>query len=64
MIPYRCNLSIKRLWKIFEEEICKWCRSRAYKSIELNTYVRNPRSHKFYFNQGYEIIGYHFEKAL
>jgi len=50
--------------KFFEEEIENWCVERNYKSIELNSYVRNARSHKFYFNQGYEIIGYHFEKEL
>jgi len=50
--------------KIMEEQISEWCKERNYKTIELNTYVRNSRSHKFYFNQGYEIIGYHFEKDL
>jgi len=50
--------------KIMEEQITDWCKDRNYKSIELNTYVRNSRSHKFYFNQGYEIIGYHVEKEL
>ncbi len=58
------NLQSKGYGKFLEKEICNWCRSRGYKSVELNTYVRNARSHKFYFNQGYEIIGYHFEKEL
>lgn len=50
--------------KFFEKEICKWCKERDYQSIELNTYVGNSRSHKFYFKEGYVIIGYHFEKVL
>lgn len=54
----------KSYGNFFEEEIEAWCKSRNYKTIELNTYVGNSRSHKFYFNQGYEIIGYHFEKEL
>lgn len=58
------NLQSNGYGKFLEEKISEWCRSRGYKSIELNTYVRNSRSHKFYFNQGYEIIGYHFEKSL
>ena len=33
-------------------------------TVELNTYVTNDRSHKFYFNQGYSILGYHFQKEL
>lgn len=33
-------------------------------SIELNTYVTNFRSHKFYLNDGYSIIGYHMQKML
>ena len=33
-----------------------------YEAVELNTYVRNTRSHKFYYNLGFEILGYHFVK--
>ena len=33
-------------------------------SIELNTYVNNYPSHKFYYNEGYEALGYHFLKSL
>lgn len=39
----------KSYGKYFEEAICKWCKEKGY---------------KFYFNQWYEIIGYHFEKEL
>ena len=35
---------------------CKW--------VELNTYVSNYPSHKFYYNEGFEILGYHFFKKL
>ena len=35
---------------------CKW--------IELNTYVHNFPSHKFYYNQGFVAKGYHFVKEL
>ncbi|MDN3596777.1 GNAT family N-acetyltransferase [Zunongwangia endophytica] len=31
-------------------------------TVELNTYVENFKSHKFYMNQGYVIRGYHFQK--
>jgi len=31
---------------------------------ELNTYVQNYPSHKFYYNEGFEIFGYHFYKTL
>ena len=35
---------------------CQW--------IELNTYVHNFPSHKFYYNQGFVAKGYHFIKKL
>ncbi len=38
------------------EKECKW--------VELNTYVSNYPSHKFYYNQGFVIKGYHFIKEL
>ncbi|WP_010521416.1 GNAT family N-acetyltransferase [Aquimarina agarivorans] len=50
--------------RIFESEIKEWCSKRDYDTIELNSYVFNSRSHKFYFNQDYKIIGYHFQKKL
>ncbi|MCW8982207.1 MAG: GNAT family N-acetyltransferase [Altibacter sp.] len=35
---------------------CRW--------VELNTYVHNFPSHKFYYNQGFVAKGYHFVKEL
>lgn len=32
--------------------------------VELNTYVDNFPSHKFYYNQGFVAKGYHFVKEL
>jgi GNAT superfamily N-acetyltransferase len=31
---------------------------------ELNAYVHNYKAHKFYFEQGYKILGFHFQKAF
>jgi diamine N-acetyltransferase len=44
--------------------IFDYCRENNIKGTELNTYVENTRSHKFYYNLGYEILGYHFLKIL
>ncbi|MFC6267159.1 GNAT family N-acetyltransferase [Frigoriflavimonas asaccharolytica] len=54
----------KGLGKKFFEFIENWARERNYKTIELNTYVQNAKSHKFYFNLGYNILGFHFLKKL
>ncbi|MDC8006059.1 GNAT family N-acetyltransferase [Aureisphaera galaxeae] len=35
---------------------CRW--------VELNTYVHNFPSHKFYYNQGFVAKGYHFIKDI
>ncbi|NHN25790.1 GNAT family N-acetyltransferase [Flavobacterium jejuense] len=42
----------------------KWAIDNDCETIELNTYVQNPRSHKFYFNNDYKILGFHFQKKL
>ncbi|WP_109830936.1 GNAT family N-acetyltransferase [Reichenbachiella versicolor] len=42
----------------------EWALEHDCNSIELNTFSTNSRSHKFYFNQGYEILAYHFCKKL
>ncbi len=49
---------------LFFKHIEKWAKDYGCKSVELNTYVHNPKSHKFYFNIDYKIIGYHFEKKV
>ena len=39
-----------------EKKECLW--------VELNTYVHNFPSHKFYYNHGFVAKGYHFVKEL
>jgi len=41
-----------------------WAKAQGCHTLELNTYVQNSRSHKFYFQNGYAILGYHFQKKL
>ncbi len=48
----------------FLQVLEEWAKTNKCKTVELNTYVQNGRSHKFYFNQGYEILGFHFQKNI
>lgn len=52
------------LGKQFMDWIKAYCTNKGCQSIELNTYVSNYPSHKFYYNEGMEIWGYHFFKHL
>ena len=52
------------LGKQFMEWLYDYVKSKGCKSAELNTYVQNYPSHKFYYNEGFEILGYHFLKQL
>lgn len=54
----------KGLGKQFMEWIQNYVSEKGYQSMELNTYVQNYPSHKFYYNEGFEILGYHFLKKL
>ncbi len=54
----------KGLGKQFLAWITSYVKTKNYKSMELNTYVQNYPSHKFYYNEGYEILGYHFLKKI
>ena len=58
------QLQSKGYGQFFFDNIEYWAKQNDCKSVELNTYVHNSRSHKFYFNQGYSIYGYHFVKPL
>ncbi len=52
------------LGKMFFEWIYDYIQKKGCETIELNTYVSNPSSHKFYYNQGFNILGFHFLKKL
>ena len=48
----------------FIELMEQWSREQGCKTLELNTYLNNSRSHKFYFTHGFKILGFHFYKDL
>ena len=50
--------------KIFFGFIESWAKQHKCETIELNTYVQNSKSHKFYFNNGFSILGFHFRKQI
>ncbi|XMO87270.1 GNAT family N-acetyltransferase [Algibacter sp. AS12] len=52
------------LGKLFFEWIYNYVLGKGFETMELNTYVSNYQSHKFYFNEGFKILGYHFIKKL
>ena len=52
------------LGKQFLAWIYDYAKSKGCRSIELNTYVQNHPSHKFYYKEGCELLGYHFAKKL
>ena len=58
------RIQSKGYGKLFSNFIADWALKNGYESLGLNTYVDNDRSHKFYFNQGFKILGFHFQKIL
>jgi hypothetical protein len=50
------NSLMNHVYDYARQKDCKW--------VELNTYVHNFPSHKFYYNQGFAAKGYHFVKEL
>ncbi len=58
------TIQSKGLGSVMMKEIELWVKENDCETIELNTYIQNDRSHKFYFNQGYKILGFHFQKQL
>jgi len=50
----------KQLFKWIDNHV----KSKGCEAIELNAYASNTKSHKFYYNEGYNIYGFHFLKVL
>lgn len=44
--------------------IYNYARSKGCIASELNCYVSNTGGQKFWINEGYKIIGFHFQKKL
>jgi len=43
--------------------IYEYTKSKGCEAVELNTYTSNTKSHKFYYNEGFDIYGFHFLKV-
>lgn len=54
----------KGLGKDFFKWIYNYAEVKGCNTVELNTYATNYASHKFYYNEGFNILGYHFVKKL
>lgn len=54
----------KGLGKQLFNWIYAYAQAKGCEGAELNTYVQNYASHKFYYNEGFEILGYHFLKKI
>ena len=54
----------KGLGKWVFKWIFAYAKEKGCQTSELNSYVSNYPSHKFYLNNGYEILGYHFLKRF
>ncbi len=54
----------KGLGKLLFEWIYNYAEKNGYEASELNTYIRNKKSHKFYENEGYRKLGFHYLKKF
>ena len=52
----------KGIGKKLFDWLFQYAAENGLEATELNSYVNNSGSHKFYFNLGYVIKGYHFVK--
>lgn len=44
--------------------IHQYAKDNGHDATELNTFIENLKSHKFYENQGYKKLGLHFVKKI
>ena len=52
------------LGKRFMNWVYDYAESLGIEAIELNTYLKNKPSHRFYENEGFKALAYHFVKSL
>lgn len=54
----------KGIGKLLFAWIYDYAKQKGCTTTELNSYTRNTPSHKFYYNEGFEILGFHFLKRF
>jgi GNAT superfamily N-acetyltransferase len=54
----------KGIGELMMQWIHEYGKSKGCVASELNCYVMNEKGQKFWFNEGYKILGYHFHKML
>ena len=54
----------KGLGTLFINWIQDYVKSKGYQAIELNAYIANQPSQKFYEKDGFQKLGYHFVKKI
>ncbi len=54
----------KGIGKLLMNWIFEYAKSRGCKASELNCYINNKEGQRFWENQGYELIAYHYQKKL
>ncbi|GAA4271729.1 GNAT family N-acetyltransferase [Aquimarina gracilis] len=54
----------KGVGKLLMNWIFEYAKSKGCKASELNCYINNKKGQKFWENQGYELIAYHYQKKI
>jgi GNAT superfamily N-acetyltransferase len=54
----------KGIGKLLFNWIYEYAKSKGCSTTELNSFTGNTASHKFYYNEGFNILGFHFLKTL
>jgi GNAT superfamily N-acetyltransferase len=54
----------KGIGKLLFNWIYDYANAKDCLAVELNSYTGNTASHKFYYNEGFKILGFHFLKNL
>ena len=54
----------KGVGKLLMDWIYAYASRLGCETVELNAYVTNERAHKFWFNQGFKVLGFHFQKLI
>ncbi len=66
--PDHVVINLKHRNKGFGKKLFEWIynytQSIGYEATELNTYIENVKSHKFYENEGFKKLGYHYLKKF
>ncbi len=58
------SMRSKKIGNLMMQWVYDYAKDQGCTAVELNAYVTSSRSHKFWFNEGFKVLGFHMQRLV